>query len=534
MDHSLYLLRSIPLVIFLVLLYGVFAVAEYSLIRSQPAKLKSADFKNTRGVESALWLIGRLHVSLSATQLATTLSTILLAVVGVSFFQLSLMRVLGNWSSFEPHSVYLFSLVVAVAIVSIIHLLTKVVAKSLAIHDPERALCFLAPLLWMFATVCRPLLSLVNTSANIFLKPFSAVVPQVLKQLPYAEELSQLESQSGEEGFVDKQEAEMIRGVIGFSQTIAREVMVPRTDLVTIKLDSSLEEALAVIIDSGFSRFPVVGRAVDDVKGILLVRDLFLLMAKKGSEASSGFSVEKLMRKAFFVPDTKPIDDLLSEFKRRKQHMAIVLDEHGGVDGLVTLEDLVEEIVGDIFDESDDQENWVQIQENGEILVDGGVLVADLNQQLELKIPEGNYDTIAGFIFTALGRMPKTGDEIIIRSDGFEALSSTSASGHSSDSPASSKSQLKVVDENSAELNHELLVIVEKIDNHRIESALFEHLAIIRKHLRNPEFLRHEVSTFAVTSTNRHQCGTWLLRERREKGEIRPPACADNADAQFA
>jgi CBS domain containing-hemolysin-like protein len=191
--------------------------------------------------------------------------------------------------------------------------------------------------------------------------------------------------------------------------------MTPRPDLVTVPAHATLDEVIDLFAESGLSRLPVTGEGVDDIVGILLIRDLLpFLHHYHRAGGVKEFSATKIMREPYFVPGTKRIDDLLSEFKRRKIHLAIILDEHGGVDGLVTLEDLIEEIVGDIFDESDVAERDIVVQENGDALIDGGVLVADINDRLELTLPEGDYDTIAGFVLTSLGKLPKPGDSIVI------------------------------------------------------------------------------------------------------------------------
>jgi CBS domain containing-hemolysin-like protein len=176
---------------------------------------------------------------------------------------------------------------------------------------------------------------------------------------------------------------------------------------------------MAVLAQSRFSRYPVVGESVDNVLGLLLIRDLVPYLLKvRGTGDGSAFDIRRVMREPYFVPGTKKIDDLLNEFKKRKVHLAIVVDEHGGVDGVVTLEDLIEEIVGEIFDESDIPEKDIVIEENGNIVVDGGVLVSDINSRFQLSIPEGDYDTIAGFIYTSLGRIPRQGDQILIEESG--------------------------------------------------------------------------------------------------------------------
>ncbi|MCB0359647.1 MAG: HlyC/CorC family transporter, partial [Bdellovibrionales bacterium] len=250
-----------------------------------------------------------------------------------------------------------------------------------------------------------------------------------------------------------------LQGVFQFSDRVAREVMTPRTDLVTVPHDSSLEEALEIVDESGFSRFPVVGEGIDDVLGILLAKDLLgvLIRRERSANEPDEFDIRRVMREPYFIPGTKPTDELLIELKLRKQHMAIVLDEHGGVDGVVTLEDLLEEIVGDIYDESDDEEEeQPSIREvEGDLLVEGGVLVSDLNAEFGLNIPQGDYDTIAGYVFSCLGRVPDVGDTVAL---GEEGSGGAAANGAGSRPDGGEPSEVNAPS-----------IIVETVQGHRVE-----------------------------------------------------------------
>jgi len=274
----------------------------------------------------------------------------------------------------------------------------------------------------------------------------------------------------------------MLRGIFGFSDTIAREIMTPRTDLVAISRNASFDEVMSCVAETGLSRFPVKGEEIDNIVGLLLVKDLFRFIPQRPGEAVQGFSVAGLMREPFFIPGTKPIDELLNEFKRRKVHMAVVLDEHGGVDGVVTLEDVIEEIVGDIYDESDEPAHDLVVEENGDVIVDGGMLVADLNDRFSFAIPEGDYDTIAGFIFTSLGRMTKVGDQIVISTSGAvhtngadAALNPAEITAEGAQDAAESGNGRADHDEANADLPKSVIT-VEKVESNRIEMVRLKNL----------------------------------------------------------
>lgn len=404
-------------VMMIVLLNGIFVAAEFAIVRTHITRLKGPEFKNRWGTPAALKLIDNLDLSLSSTQLGITIMSLLLGWMGEPIFQ---RIVIGAVSWMGPETALFVSHTIATTlallIVMSLHVIIgELVAKSVAVRYPEATLVILGPPTLLFSTICRPIIFILNAAAGLVLRLIGIAPATSTERVHTSGELAMLVSHSRQQGALDKEEEKMLHGVFGFSETIAREVMTPRTDLVTIAHDASIPEILKIIKESGFSRFPVVGENVDDVIGILLAKDLLsqITPANDGKQLQvPTFKIEKILREPFFVPGTKSISELMNELKRRKLHMALVLDEHGGIDGAVTLEDLIEEIVGDILDESDVPERDIVQLESGDALIDGGVLVADINRRFDLEIPEGDYDTIAGYILSFLGRIPTVEDEI--------------------------------------------------------------------------------------------------------------------------
>lgn len=474
MDEQLPGLGRLAVIFCLVVLNGLFVAVEYAILGSRlSGKLRSVDERELRGGRRAIWLLGKLDLSLPATQLGITTTSLLLGWIGVVTFKEYFAALLA-WSGISLSKEHLSFLAVAAAVVFIvfIHVIFgELLAKAAAIRYPERIIRSLSLPIFVFAQILRPVIALHTKVANTILHLFGTSIPSKWERSHSVAELSLLVEQSTEGGVIDEDEENMLHGVFGFSDTVAREVMTPRTDLVAIDLNSCFEDVLQVAIESGFSRFPVKDGEIDNILGIFLAKDLFQCVSQ--SEGKD-FNVKALMRKPFFIPGTKPIDDLLNEFKRRKEHMAIVLDEHGGVDGLVTLEDLIEEIVGDIFDESDVREYAITIEESGDVVIDGGMLVADVNAELSLSIPEGDYDTIAGFILTSLGRLTQEGDTLFITQsgavlaqrsqgeDGALGLERVNVEGGGNGSNGCSSGD-------QTEDPFTLKVIVEKVDIHRIE-----------------------------------------------------------------
>ncbi len=417
MEGELPVIVGIIIAIALVLANGVFVGAEFALVRTRTTKLREGSHHRKLGGASSLKLLEDLDTSLSATQVGITIASLLLGWWGEHVFQRVIIQSLGwldeSVRGYVSHGV---ATLLALAVITYLHVvLGELVAKSLAIRYPETTLRWLAPPVLIFSKVCQPIIFFLNGSAILILRLVGIKSLAETERIHSSAELAMLISQSTEGGVFDKDEEEMLKGVFGFSETVAREVMTPRTDLVTIRHNSRFEDVLRVIARTGFSRIPVTGERIDDILGILIVKDVLPYV---NGEPRSDFDVRKIMREPYFVPGTKPIDDLLREFQRRKIHLAIVLDEHGGVDGVVTMEDLLEEIVGEIYDESDIPEADVVVQPNGDIVVDGRVLVSDLNSRFQFEIPQGDYDTIAGFVYTSLGRVPRSGDQLVVKENG--------------------------------------------------------------------------------------------------------------------
>jgi putative hemolysin len=471
-----------PLLVMLLVLGNAYFVAgEFALVRAHPTKLKTPDIISKFGARSALKLLDELDLILSTTQLGITALSLLLGWLGERTFAtlfLELFRGLG-----EPASLMLghgLATTLALILVTFLHVVIgELCAKSVAIRHPEEVLRYLAPSLLLISRSCRWVIYLFNGCANLFLALFGMRTVPESDRVHSSTELSMLISHSTEYGILDKSEEEMLKGIFGFSETVAREVMTPRTDLVTIPVTSTFDEVLETVTKSGYSRFPVVADSIDNVVGILLARDLLNLVPDYAKSPSRPFELKRNLREAYFIPGTKPIDDLLNEFKSRKLHMAIVLDEHGGVDGAVTLEDLIEEIVGDIFDESDKAETDVVIEDDGDILLDGGLLVADVNEKFELGIPEGDYDTIGGFIFSALGRMSQAGDRVHVRNKHIVQVNDISVNGNGKEAEAEDDSATADSTALQRERQAEAIFTVERLSGNRIET--------IRVHRITPE-----------------------------------------------
>jgi CBS domain containing-hemolysin-like protein len=293
-----------------------------------------------------------------------------------------------------------------------------VLPRAWAARDPERALLALAPLLDGFSTVLAPVLWFVRKIVGAAERVTG--VPLATNALPTRDdELRALVNAGEESGVIEDGEMEMIAGIFDLSETWVREVMVPRMDIVALPLETPLRAALDAIIDAGHSRIPVYRGTIDEIAGVLYAKDLLpVLRDGRMDQPLTG-----LLRPAHFVPESKPVDALLSDLQHRRVHMAIVVDEFGGTAGLVTIEDLIEEIVGEIEDEYDVATTpRVERVSEDEVICHAGVDIDDINDLMDIHLPTGDVDTLAGLVFTRLGKVPEVGERALFEVAEIEVL----------------------------------------------------------------------------------------------------------------
>jgi CBS domain containing-hemolysin-like protein len=260
----------------------------------------------------------------------------------------------------------------------------------------------------LFAWLATPFIWVLNRSSQLVLRAFGQN-PELSEEAVHSpEELRMLVEASQEGGALQQQDADLIEGVFEFSEKNAREVMTPRTELVALPLGATLDEALQVAEDAGFSRLPVYDESIDHIVGLVLTKDLLFELRHPRED----FALGTIMRDVHVVPGTREVEQVLADFKRLKEHMAIVLDEYGGTAGVVTMEDLLEEIVGEILDEYDEVEPPPPESGGDEAYVPGSTHIGELNERFGLTVPDDDYTTIGGYVFGALGRLPVVGDRV--------------------------------------------------------------------------------------------------------------------------
>jgi putative hemolysin len=278
--------------------------------------------------------------------------------------------------------------------------------KTWAVQHSERAALIAAPVIT--ALIRFPPLRWIS---NALIAVANFILPgKGIRQGPYVseQELLALADAAAQQDVIEREERTLIHSIIDFGDTVVREVMVPRTDMVVVDMDTPISEAIDMSIANGFSRIPVIGDNVDDIRGVVFSKDLM----KAEREGHRDDPVSTMMREAHFVPETKKVSELMREMQSRKFHQAIVVDEYGGTAGLVTLEDLLEELVGEIEDEYDVAETAVEKLADGDLRVTARMPIDKVNELLGAELPEGDWDTVGGLVYSLLGHVPSEGEEV--------------------------------------------------------------------------------------------------------------------------
>lgn len=404
------MLSRLGLIVLLLLLNGFFVAAEFALVRARRTRLQAMVRAGDPIARFALRASDNLVRVLSASQLGITVASLGLGWVAEE----TVGQVFEHWFALLPFAIEVglrVSLGAAVALMSVTYLhvvFGELVPRAAALQHPETWAKWLAPPLLGFAWLARPFTALLNASADGVLRLFGLRLDSSHESVHSPDELRVIVEQSQREGEIEQQDADLIGAVFEFSEKNAREVMTPRTAIVALDADMTLDEVLAIVEEAGFSRYPVFEGTLDDIVGMVHAKDLLPVLRHRAAH----FSVSGVMREVHAVPGSREVEEVLADFKRLKEHMAIVLDEYGGTAGLVTMEDLLEELVGEILDEYDEGAAIVQRTAQGAALLPGLAEIGDVNEHHGLHLPDDDYTTVGGFVFGALGRLPQVGDRV--------------------------------------------------------------------------------------------------------------------------
>ena len=384
----------------LILLNAVFVAAEYGLVTSRRTRLRELEREGNRRARNALALTENPPRFIAAMQLGVTITSLAIGALGEPLLS----------HIFEPVIATVLAVILALLIITYLHVvLGELVPKGIAYGHPEATALTLSAPVRGFVAIFRPLIWLLQRSTELVLGLLGQEPPGAEHEAHSEAELRMILSSSADQGEIERGEQEMLYKVFDFADKEVSDVMVPRPDVVAVSVEMPPDEALQTVLSAPYTRYPVYRETLDDVVGILHVRDLVSAMHDPDVVP---VDLESLVRPATVVPETKDLAALLTEFRRTNQHMALVIDEYGTIVGIVTLEDLLEEIVGEIEDEFDLPDETVERVDDDTIRIDGTFTIDDFNEEFGCDLPVEDFHTIAGFVLGQLGRAAEPGDEI--------------------------------------------------------------------------------------------------------------------------
>ena len=398
------------IIILLILANAFFVAAEYALVRVRKTRIEKLIGEGVSAATVVQQSLEQMDRYISATQVGVTLASLALGAVGEPFVAHKLEYLFGHYLPDGHSNVWDHGVATAIALFAItsVHVVVgEIMPKSISLQFPETISMYVARPMQLCLAIFRPLIWLLNGSSRVILKRFGLKAVESHALAMSEEELLMLLSESKKAGVVTEDEQQMLQRVFTFHDKTVREIMVPRPDMDALELRSS-EATIKDAFDKGFSRLPVYDGTLDNIKGIVYVKDLLYTL-----QDPKLIKLVDLIREPAFVPESMSVSKLLKDFQRGKIHMAIVVDEFGDTAGLVTLEDVIEEIVGEIQDEYDYEPEDIQRTPDGVLVFAGKTPIARFKEIFpDFEEPEGSFETIAGLVFQLAGRVPKEGDVI--------------------------------------------------------------------------------------------------------------------------
>lgn len=396
----------------LILLNAYFAATEIAFISLNDAKIEKQVKDGNKKAKQIQKMLKNPSKFLATIQIGITLAGFLSSAFASDAFAGMLAPVLNEWMPFISIATWQnISIVIITIILSFFTLVFgELVPKRLAMKYYEKISFATIGVIKGISVVTAPFVKLLTWSTNLVSKIFG--VGEQEEEIVTEEEIKMMVNQGEEKGSIEENEKELINNVFEFNDIIASEIMTYRTDIYAIEINEDVYEILDEIDEYKYSRIPVYEETIDDIKGILFLKDILKLVSTRKE-----FKIADIMRDAYFVPESKPIDEIFEELQANKMQMAIVVDEYGGTAGLLTMEDILEELVGNIFDEYDDVEVEYKRLDNNTYLIDGSVSLYEMKKILDIELPEGDYETLSGYLIEKLGRLPEENEHPVIEDE---------------------------------------------------------------------------------------------------------------------
>lgn len=410
---------KLVLLLVLILVNAFFAMSEIAIITLNDNKVKAMAEDGHKGAKRVLALTKNPSSFLSSIQIGITLAGFLTSASAADSFSgpLAAWIYSAQWARFWDVSVWQgISLVLVTIIISYFSLvLGELVPKRIGMQAAEKISFKIAPVLLFIKSCFKPFIAFLTVSTNLVVRMFG-FDPNASEENVTEEEILMMVDAGEEKGVIEESQKEMINNIFEFDDIVAADVMTHRTEIEAIEIHEPLTDIIKLAIEEGYSRIPVYKEELDDIVGILYVKDLLKYV---GNDVPKSFKISNIMRPAVFVPESKKCGDLFNEMTEQKLQMVIIVDEYGGVAGLVTIEDLLESIVGNMQDEYDDEEEEIEQMTDGSFALEGTSDIGELAETLGIDFPEGEYDTVGGFIMSELGRIPTAEENAEVRYGGY-------------------------------------------------------------------------------------------------------------------
>ena len=401
------ILLQILLVVFLIAMNGFFVAAEFCCVKMRPSRLETLIQEGNKRAVYAKKLTDELDEALSVTQLGITLASLGLGWVGEPFVA-ELIKPLTHSLGLGETLEHTISFVVAFSLITAAHIiLGELTPKSMAIASTEKILLSIALPMLIFWKIMYPFVIMLNVTANFVSKHLGLQATGEGEIAHNPEEIRLLMEESHKQGLVDDTEVDFVDNVFDFTELSVREIMVPRTDMVCLYTNKTYEENLRIMLEEEMTRYPICNEDKDHIIGFLHVKDLISWRLSEGKQLKPNLT--KLARKVFVVPESMDVSVLLKMMQKNRSQLAIVVDEYGGTSGMVTIEDIVEELVGDIQDEFDEERSEIEKRDENLYSIDGKMLLEDLADEFDIEIKDEDVDTVGGWLYDRIGGEPRVG-----------------------------------------------------------------------------------------------------------------------------
>lgn len=408
------ILLELLLILVLVLINAFFAASEMAIVSLNKNKVNHLAEEGNVKAKYLLKLLNEPSKFLATIQVGITLAGFLASASAATNISKHLSNVLNKFSI--PGSDEISVVVITVLLSYVTLVFGELFPKRIALQKSEQIAMFaIRPILFV-SKITSPFVKMLTASTNILVKIFGMNLDN-LEEKVSEEEIRSMIKVGEENGVINEIEKDMIDSIFKFDDTLAKEIMTPRINVFALELDTPIDELLNQISEEQYSRIPIYENDIDNIIGVLYMKDLFIQLKNKDID---NINIKTLLRPAHFVPETKNIDALFRELQSTNNHMAILIDEYGGFSGIVTIEDLIEEIMGNIFDEYDENTDYIKKIDSNTYLINGLIPIDEVNESLNINLPSDDIDTIGGFVVTLLGTIPKDDDDSTIEYDNLK------------------------------------------------------------------------------------------------------------------